>query len=371
MNDLLVDIGFLCYTDTMKIKLKTSDPLEQEVTRLYHALKHLGWEREDCIFYAPLTLKIRQKAKEMNACILAHSYQTPDILFGIADYRGDSLGLSIAARDTSADVIVFCGVRFMAETAKILSPEKKVIHPSPEAGCSLSESITAEKVRELRKKYPDAAFVCYVNTTADVKAECDVCCTSANALKIVEALPEKRVVFLPDRLMGQNIQQITNKEIIIYDGTCIVHESFTEVAARTWKASYPDAKLLVHMEARPEVVALADLAGGTGDMVRYVKENPEQKRFMMVTECGLSDRLRVEFPDREFIGTCSLCPYMKRVNLKNILEAMENPKPDQIVEIPENTRKRALRSLKKMFELTEKKGLSTKPLSHSGEMERS
>ncbi len=346
----------------------SKDLLERETERLFAALGRLGWTRAECALHAPLTLQIRERARAMRAVILAHSYQTPDILFGIADHRGDSLGLSIAARDTDADAIVFCGVRFMAETAKILSPEKLVIHPAPDAGCSLSESIAAPDVRRLRSEHPDAAFVCYVNTSAEVKAECDVVCTSANALAIVEALPERKIVFLPDEFMARNLAALTTKEIVGYRGRCIVHEVFREETARAWKAAHPRAKLLVHTEARPEVVALADLAGGTGDMVNYVRSS-DAREFMLVTECGLSDRLRVEFPDREFIGTCALCPHMKRVELRGVLEAMERPRPDQIVEVPEPTRTRALRAIERMFELTARGARAGRPHSNAGEAE--
>jgi quinolinate synthase len=337
-----------------------------ETERLFAALSHLGWTRAECALFAPLTLEIRDLAREKRAVILAHSYQTPDILFGIADHRGDSLGLSIAARDTDADVIVFCGVRFMAETAKILSPRKTVLHPAPDAGCSLSESITAEDVRRLRAEHREAAFVCYVNTSAEVKAECDVVATSANALAIVEALPEQKIVFLPDEFMAKNLAALTKKTIVGTHGRCIVHERFELETALAWKAAHPEAKLLVHTESRPEVVRIADLAGGTGDMVEYVKKSPARE-FMLVTECGLSDRLRVEFPDRTFIGTCALCPHMKRVELRNVLECLERPRPEQIVEVPEDVRVRALRAIERMFELTKKGASAGRPHSNLGE----
>jgi len=347
----------------------TKEELEKETERLYVQLKNVGWSRGECEYYAPWTLRIRNLAKEKDAIILAHSYQTPDILFGIADFRGDSLGLSVQARDTKAKMIVFCGVRFMAETAKILSPDKVVLHPAPDAGCSLSESCSGEDVRRLRAQYPDARFVCYVNTSAEVKAECDVVCTSANALAIIEGVDGDEIVFLPDELMGRNLQQMTKKKIHIFNGRCIVHETFTKEMALQWKETYPDAKLLVHTESRPEVVELADLAGGTGDMIRYVRESPpSQKRFMLVTECGLSDRLRVEFPDKEFIGTCSLCPHMKRVNLLSVLQALENPTKEQVVEVSEDVARRARKAIEKMFEITKKGAYDTKmPHSNKGE----
>ncbi|RME75001.1 MAG: quinolinate synthase NadA [Planctomycetota bacterium] len=341
--------------------------LEAETERLFGKLRECGWSRAECALYAPLTLEVRELAARRNAVILAHSYMTPDLQAGIADYTGDSLGLSEIARDTDADTIVFCGVRFMAETAKILSPDKTVLHPAPDAGCSLSESITAEQVRALRERYPDAAFVCYVNTSAAVKAECDVCVTSANALAVVDALEHDRIVFLPDRYMAENIRAHTDKEIIGWDGVCIVHEQFTPERARAWRAAHPDAHMLAHMECTAATVGLADLAGGTGDMVRYVREHPEVQEFMLVTECGLSDRLRMEFPDRRFIGTCALCPHMKRVELRGVLACLRAPRPEQIVELPESVRRRALRSLERMFELTRRGRDASRPLSNTGD----
>jgi len=337
------------------MKSYSDKQIEKETDRLHEHLSEVGWGRGECEYYAPFTLRIRELATEKKAVILAHSYQTPDILFGIADFRGDSLGLSEQARDTDADVIVFCGVRFMAETAKILSPEKTVLLPAPDAGCSLSESISGEDVRLLRMKHPDAAFVCYVNTTAEVKAECDAVCASANALSVVDGLEEDEIVFLPDRFMADNLRAMSDKEIHHYDGECMVHETFDRGTALVWKETYPDARMLVHTESPPEVVGLSDLAGGTGDMIRYVKDSPEdQKRFMLVTECGLSDRLRVEFPEKEFIGTCALCPHMKRVDLRKVISVLDKPLPDQVVEVPEDVRVRALKSIERMFELTRK-----------------
>ena len=323
--------------------------IDREAELLYSSLGRLGWALEECALYAPLTLEIRRLKEKMGATILAHSYQVPEILYGIADFRGDSLQLSQEAKKTEAEVIVFCGVRFMAETAKILSPEKTVLLPAPDAGCSLDESITAEDVRRLKQKYPDAAVVCYVNTRAAVKAESTVCCTSANGLAVVEGRPEKRIIFVPDLLMARNIQAQTKKEIIPWRGTCIVHEAFTLDRMVAFREHYPDLEVLVHTECSPEVTGAADLAGGTGDMIRHIR-NSSARQFMLVTECGLADRLRVEFPGREFIGSCVLCPHMKRTELRNVLEVLEDPSPDQIIEIPAEIRHRAERALTRMLE---------------------
>lgn len=340
--------------------------LGPETERLFGHLSPLGWSRPECERLAPLTLRIRALARERQAVILGHSYMTPEVQFGVADHRGDSLGLSTIARDTDARVIVFCGVRFMGETAKVISPDRTVLLPAPDAGCSLSESITGEDVRRLRQEHPGAAFVCYVNTSAEVKAECDVVCTSANALAVVDGVPQEEVVFLPDRFMAQNLQALTRKRIIGYSGRCIVHETFDPKTLLAWKARFPSMKVLVHTESPEEVVRLADLAGGTGDMVRYVRDSDAQE-FMLVTECGLSDRLRVEFPGKRFLGTCVLCPHMKRVNLRNVLQVLESPRPEQVVEVPPEVATRARRAIDRMFEITARGSDASRPHSGSGE----
>jgi len=339
---------------------------EQETERLFGHLSAVGWTRGECERIAPLTLRIRALARERQAVILGHSYMTPEVQFGVADHRGDSLGLSTIARDTDARWIVFCGVRFMGETAKVIAPDRTVLLPAPDAGCSLSESVTGKDVRRLREKHPRAAFVCYVNTSAEVKAECDVVCTSANALAVVEGVREEEVVFLPDRFMARNLQAMTGKRIIGYDGRCIVHETFYRETLLAWKARFPDVKVLVHTESPEEVVGLADLAGGTGDMVRYVRESGARE-FMLVTECGLADRLRAEFPEKRFLGTCVLCPHMKRVNLRNVLQVLESPRPDQVVEVPEEVAARARRAIDRMFEITAAGTDAGRPHSGRGE----
>lgn len=340
--------------------------IQEEAERLYEMLSPLGWSRRDCEAAAIWTTRIRELARRQKAVILGHSYMVPEVQFGVADHRGDSLGLSRIARETDAEVIVFCGVRFMAETAKVLSPDKRVLLPAPDAGCSLSESITGEDVRRLRRQHPDAAFVCYVNTSAEVKAECDVVCTSANALAVVEGVPEQEVVFLPDRYMAQNLQAMTRKRIIGYPGRCLVHETFDAPTLLAWKSRFPNARVLVHTESPEEVVGLADLAGGTGDMVRYVRES-EAREFLVVTECGLADRLRSEFPEKRFLGSCVLCPHMKRVHLRNVLQVLQDPRPDQVVEVPGEVAERARRAIDRMFEITGSQADGFRPHSHGGE----
>jgi quinolinate synthase len=322
-----------------------------EALRLHAKLRAVGWSMAECELIAPLTLRINQLKAEKNAVILAHSYQTPDILYGVADFSADSLALSQEAAKTSAEVIVFAGVRFMAETAKILSPEKTVLLPAPDAGCSLSESITAADVRALKAQHPGVPVVCYVNTSAEVKAECDACCTSANALAVVEDMPGDKVIFIPDTFMAANLRPHSSKEIISWTGTCIVHEEFGEAEAEAFRKQYPDAALLAHTECVPSVVAVADMAGSTSGMEKYIEQHPEKKSFMLVTECGMSDKLQVQYPDRRFVGSCVICPFMKKVELRKILQALEDPVPEQIVDLAPETIAQARRAIDRMLQV--------------------
>jgi quinolinate synthase len=325
----------------------------KETGRLYEKLRHLDWSEADCALIAPLTLEINRLKKEKNAVILAHSYQTPDIKYGVADFLGDSYGLSIKARDSKAKIIVFCSVYFMAETAKILNPKKTVLAPV-KAGCSLAQSITAKDVRDLRKKHPKAGVVCYINTNADVKAECDAVCTSSNALKIIEGMPQNEIIFIPDVLMAKNFQPLTSKKLIPWNGTCIVHEGFKPETINAIKKANPGIEILVHPECSPEVVAKADFTGSTEAMLNKLGRI-KNKKIMLVTECGLSDRARVEYPDKEVIGTCALCPYMKEINLRDIYEALHSPRKNQIVKISGGIMQKAKKSLDKMIEIVERK----------------
>ncbi len=330
----------------------TEDQIKQETERLHEKLQHVGFGKALCQMYAPLTLEINELKRKKNAVILAHSYQTPDIIYGISDFQGDSYQLSKNAQETDADEIVFCGVRFMAETAKILNPSKKVLLPSPAAGCSLAEAITADDVRALKAQYPGVPVVTYVNTSAEVKAESDACCTSANSLKIVESFPNESIIFIPDKFMAQNLQKLTTKKLITWNGSCIVHEEFKASKIIQFKQKYPGLKVLAHTECAPEVIEASDFAGGTNDMMRYV-EKTEAPSYMLVTECGLNDRMRAEFPEKNFMGMCGLCPYMKQNTLGLILQALKDPRPDQVIELPEDVRKGAEKSLLKMFELSQ------------------
>lgn len=258
--------------------------------------------------------------KQRNAVILVHNYQRPE-MFKIADYIGDSLGLSVAAAKTNADIILFCGVKFMAETAKVLSPNKTVLLPNLDAGCSLADMATVEKLKEVKKKYPDAAVVSYVNTTADVKAISDICCTSANAVEVVNSLPNRQVIFLPDKNLGRYVQEHTNKEIILWDGYCFVHDKLDADTLMEFKQRYPDAKVIAHPECKDELLKLSDHICGTGGMAKFAKSDGS-KNFIVVTECGMTDKLRQDVPEKNFLSFCNVCPYMKSTTLQLVARAL-------------------------------------------------
>jgi quinolinate synthase len=321
-----------------------------ETDRLFSKLEKVGWSKSDCELIAPLTLEINQLKRKKNAIILAHSYQTPDIMYGVADFLGDSYALSIKAKQTKASIIVFSSVHFMAETAKILNPRKTVLVPAV-AGCSLAESITANDVRGLKKAHPKAGVVCYINTTADVKAECDAVCTSSNALKIIEGMPQKEIIFLPDEFMAKNLQPLTKKKLIGWKGRCIVHEEFSPKAIKEIRKEYPKAKILAHSECSPTVINEVDMMGSTKQMLDYVDASKADE-FMMVTECGLSDRVRAEKPSKRIVGSCALCPYMKKIMLKDILECLKKPRAEQIITLPESVIKKAKKALNRMIRLS-------------------
>ena len=273
--------------------------------------------------HAPLIEKINKLKKEKNAIILAHNYQTPEIYHGVADIAADSLALAVEAAKTSADKIIMCGVHFMAETAKLMNPNKKVFLPDMQAGCSLASSITGKDVRLLKQKYPGVPVVSYVNTSADVKAETDVCCTSANAVKIVESLNVEKVIFLPDQYLADYVAKNTKVKIISWKGTCIVHEQFTSKEIEDIKNQNPGIKVIAHPECPPDVIEASDFAGSTSGMIKYVKDN-QPKKVMLVTECSMSDNVEADNPNVSFIKPCNLCPYMKKIDLEKILDCLEN-----------------------------------------------
>ena len=273
--------------------------------------------------HAPLIEKINKLKKEKNAIILAHNYQTPEIYHGVADIAADSLALAVEAAKTSADKIIMCGVHFMAETAKLMNPNKKVFLPDMQAGCSLASSITGKDVRLLKQKYPGVPVVSYVNTSADVKAETDVCCTSANAIKVVESLNVEKVIFLPDQYLADYVAKNTKVKIISWKGTCIVHEQFTSKEIKDIKNQNPGIKVIAHPECPPDVIEASDFAGSTSGMIKYVKDN-QPKKVMLVTECSMSDNVEADNPNVSFIKPCNLCPYMKKIDLEKILDCLEN-----------------------------------------------
>jgi len=340
-----------------------SPEIEVEADRLLCSLMHVEcdprgrtWNLETCREIAPLTLEINRLKKEKNAVILTHSYVEPEIIYGVGDFKGDSYHLSLMAKQAKAQIIVFVGVVFMAETAKILSPEATVVVPDRGSGCSLADSIDGDGVRKLKALYPDATVVCYINSTADVKAESDVCVTSGNVYAIVQKLPARRILFVPDRLMAENVRtemkaRGVDKEIISSDGTCMVHDQFTPAQIAEARAQFPGLKVVAHPECTEEVAALADYVGSTGGMMKYVKTTPAPY-FLMLTECGLVGRLEVEAPEKTFIGGCRLCPYMKLNSLEKVRDALLAPRPDQIVTLDEGLRLRAARCIERMFELT-------------------
>ena len=298
--------------------------------------------------FAPYIYRINQIKKEKNAVILAHNYQTPEIYHGVSDFSADSLALAIEAAKTKADIIIMCGVHFMAETAKLMSPEKKVFLPDMTAGCSLAASITGKDVRNLKKKYPGVPVVSYVNTSADVKAETDVCCTSANALKIVKSLGVKKVIFLPDDYLAKYVASQTDVEIISWKGTCEVHEQFNDQEINEIRKSNPGIKIIAHPECPPDVIKASDFAGSTSGMIKYVKDNQPEK-VMMVTECSMSDNVQVDNPNVEFIRPCNLCPHMKKITLPKVLECLENETNEIILD--QDTIEKARKSVERMAEI--------------------
>jgi quinolinate synthase len=264
---------------------------------------------------------IHRLKRERDAVILAHNYMTPEIYHCVADIVGDSLALAREAAKIDASVIVLAGVHFMAETAKLMNPSKTVLIPDEMAGCSLAASITAEDVRSLRAKYPGVPVIAYVNTSAAVKAEVDICCTSGNALKVVESLGVPRVIMLPDRYLAANVAAQTKVEIIIWDGACEVHERFTGADVRGLRESHPDATIIAHPECPPDVVAESDYTGSTAQMSDYIGSSGASK-VVLLTECSMADNVSGAHPKVEFVRPCNLCPHMKRITLANILQSL-------------------------------------------------
>jgi quinolinate synthase len=325
-------------------------------------------------YKAELAEEINQLKKEKNAVILGHNYMEPALFYSIPDYRGDSLDLSRKAAQTDKDIIVFCGVRFMAETAKLLNPSKTVLLPAEKAGCSLAASITAEDVRQLRARYPGVPAVAYVNTYADVKAEVDICCTSSNANAVVESLHSDTVIFLPDEYLARNVaietgrhvifptlEEVDNKPSTILDyqdvlklqtligwhGRCEVHEKFTIQDIQAVRQQFPEVVVLTHPESSPEVVAASDFSGGTNAMIRYVKES-NAPQYLVLTECAMGDNIAAANPDKEMLRLCMVrCPHMNLITMEDTLKSLQLNQ--YIIDIPEEIRVRAARSVERMI----------------------
>ena len=324
---------------TPEIK-KATQPIYEKISK---TIPEIEWST-----HAPYIYEINKLKNEKNAVILAHNYQTPEIYHGISDFSADSLALAVEAAKTKADIIVMCGVHFMAETAKLMSPNKKVLLPDMRAGCSLSSSITGEDVRKLKKQNPGVPVVSYVNTSADVKAETDVCCTSANAVKIVNSLGVKKVIFLPDDYLAKYVASQTDVEIISWKGTCEVHEKFNDAEINEVRKNNPGIKVIAHPECPPDVINASDFTGSTSGMIKYVKDNQPEK-VMMVTECSMSDNVQVDNPNVKFIRPCNLCPHMKRITLPKILDCLKNETNEILMS--NETIEKARKSVERMAEI--------------------
>jgi quinolinate synthase len=332
----------------MEASLRYTPEIARQTRPIYEGLRNVIPEVEWGV-HAPYIAAINALKKERNAVLLVHNYQTPEIYHGVADYTGDSLGLARQAAKTDAEIIVQCGVHFMAETSKILCPDKTVLIPDLEAGCSLAASITGEDVRLLKERYPGVPVVTYVNTSAEVKAESDICCTSGNAVKIVESLGAERVIFLPDNYLGRYVAARTGVELILWHGTCEVHERFSGADLREYRKQWGgEIRIIAHPECAPDVLAEADFVGSTKGMIDWVGDH-RPGRVVMITECSMSDNVAVEFPDVEFVRPCNLCPHMKRITLPKILRCLQTGKHE--VRVDAAVAARARRAVEAMLEV--------------------
>lgn len=316
-----------------------------------------AYSLDKCATLVPTINLINELKQTRNAVILAHSYVAPEIVYGVADFTGDSYGLSKDAMGTTAKTIVFAAVRFMGETAKILNPDKEVLIPGKATGCTLADAVTGDDVRRLRGEFPEHAFVCYINTTADVKAECDVCVTSSNVYDIVERYPNDKILFLPDKLMGRNLRvemerRGVKKDIQLYEGVCYVHEQYDPEMVRYMRLKFPDLEVVSHPECSAPVAGASDFVGSTSQILTHIGKS-KAKDFLVLTECGLINRLEAEHPGKRFVGSCTLCKYMKSNSLEDILRVLVKPRPEDRVVIDEAVRERALKCINEMFRYTE------------------
>ncbi len=344
-------------------------PTEEATYRqMHHILEHLipDFEIRE---KARLAYRINRLKKEKNAVILGHNYMEAALYHSVPDFTGDSLGLCQMAAETDADVIVFCGVRFMAESAKILNPEKTVLLPATQAGCSLASSITAQQVRDLKKRFPGVPVVTYINTYADVKAETDICCTSSNAQRVIESLGTDTVIFLPDQYLAGNVAEQLGwkmyfpqddadgskqpadlkKTVIAWHGACEVHELFTPADVTSVRQQFPDVTVLAHPECKPDVVHEADFTGSTTAMIKYVEEH-QAEEYLLLTECAMGDNIISEHPDKNILRLCShRCPHMAEITLEDTLDSLENMRYE--ITVPEDIRVKALTSIERMLEI--------------------
>jgi quinolinate synthase len=337
-RDPAVDRPSFAFTPALAREM---EPLYQKVARVVTPLE---WPR-----FAPLIKAINVLKLERNAVILAHNYMTPEIFHCVGDFRGDSLQLAKEASRTKADVIVQAGVHFMAETSKLLNPEKTVLIPDLRAGCSLAASITGADVRLLREAYPGVPVVTYVNTSADVKAESDICCTSSNAVQVVESLGAKRVLMIPDEYLAKYVATRTSVEIIAWKGHCEVHERFTPDELEAFRAADPGVRIVAHPECPPDVIRIADYTGSTSGMIDWVKKTKPRK-VVLVTECSMSSNVAAETPDVEFVRPCNLCPHMRRITLENILDSLVHMRHE--VTVDPLVAAKARRAVERMVNLT-------------------
>ncbi len=298
-------------------------------------------------YKAELAVEINRLKAEKNAVILGHNYMEPALYYSIPDFVGDSLELSRKAAQTDKDIIIFCGVKFMAETAKILNPNKTVLLPAKEAGCSLAARITAEDVCALKRQYPGVPVVTYVNTYADVKAESDVCCTSGNAAAVVNSFDTDTIIFLPDEYLAKNVARETGKNLIGWRGRCEVHEKFTVQDIKDIREQFPDVAILAHPECSPEVTAASDFTGSTSAMIRYVQQT-QAGRYLILTECAMGDNIAAANPHKEMLRLCSVrCPHMNQITLEDTLKSLQFIQ--YVIEVPEDIRIRAARAVERMI----------------------
>ncbi len=333
-----------------RFDLKYTKAVERVTARTYDKLRdripEIEWP-----FYAPLILQINRLKKEKDAVILAHNYQSPQIYHGVADIVGDSLQLAIEATRVKQSIIVQCGVHFMAETSKLLNPNKTVLIPDSRAGCSLASSITAEDVVAMRAQYPGVPVVTYVNTSAAVKAVSDICCTSSNAADIVNGLAADTVMMIPDQYLARNTAKKTSKKVVTWAGACEVHETFTAADIAELRHAYPNARIIAHPECPPEVIDAVDFAGSTAAMIDYVKTQ-KPPRVVMVTECSMSDNVASETTGVDFLRGCNICPHMKRINLENILWSLHTMTEE--VTVPAELMAPARAAVQRMIDFSKK-----------------